>query len=217
VNDTGAAPEPDLPWWGLASSVAAPLILFTGWTVAAGLQKLRYDPVRQTISVLAGHGATDRWVMTLAFLAVGACDVITGLALRPAGKAGRIILIIGGIGGMLVGANPETLGHGVPARHLLFAALGFVALTIWPAAAARRGDKKTVPWALRPRIAVGASVLTLGLFTWFFAELVLSGGALGLAERALGEFQALWPLAAALSCRGVLQRTFRHQFPRSRL
>jgi hypothetical membrane protein len=206
-----------MPWWGLASSAAAPLILLAGWTIAAGLQQRRYDPVRQTISVLAAHGSTDRWVMTIAFLAVGACDVITGLALRPAALAGRIVLIAGGIAGMLVGLSPETLGDGAPARHLLFAGLGFVTLTIWPAAAARRDEARAAPWAFRPVIAAGASAATLVLAAWFLAELVVGGSQLGLAERALGEFQALWPLAAALSCRGVLQSTFRHQIPRSRL
>jgi len=188
-----------VPWWGLASSAAAPLILFAGWTMAGALQASRYDPVRQTVSVLAARGATDRWVMTVAFLAVGACDVITGLALRPAAVAGRVILIAGGIGGMLVGANPETLGDGAPVAHVLFAAVGFVALTAWPAAAARRDLGQLAPWALRLPVAAGASAFTLVLFALFLAELVSGGGHLGLAERALGEFQALWPLAAVLS------------------
>ncbi len=217
MNGARTAPEPVVPWWGVASSLAAPLILFVGWTIAGGLQEHSYDPVRQTISVLAAHGATDRWVMTIAFIAVGACDVITGLALRPAALPGRIVLIAGGFAGMLVGLSPETLGDGAPANHLLFAGLGFVTLTIWPAAAARRDEAPAVPWAFRPGIAAGASAATLVLSVWFLAELVAGGSRLGLAERALGEFQALWPLAAVLACRGVLQRAFGHQIPRSRL
>jgi hypothetical membrane protein len=217
VNVAKAGPEPAVPWWGLASSLAAPLILFAGWTVAAGLQLHRYDPVRQTVSLLAAHGATDRWVMTAAFLVVGACDVITGLALRPARMAGRVILVVGGIGGMLVAANPETLGDSAPVTHVLFAALGIVALTIWPAAAARRDYDGAIPWTLRPGIAAGASTLTLVLFAWFVAELIVNGSHLGLAERAVGGVQALWPLAVVLSCRPVLKGTFRNNFPRSRL
>ena len=205
-----------MPWWGVVSAAAAPVILIAGWTIAAGLQKHRYYPLRQTVSVLAAHGATDRWVMTLAFLAVGACDVMTGLALYPARTAGRAVLIAGGIAGMLVGASPETLGDSAPAPHVLFAAAGFVALTIWPAAAARR-DLKTAPWALRPAIATAASLLTLVLFAWFLAELVAGGSRLGLAERALGEFQALWPLAVVLACQEGLKRLFGHKAPGSRL
>ena len=53
-------------------------------TVAAGLQPRSFDPIAGTISALAAVGAADRWVMTLAFAAAGACEVITGMALRPA-------------------------------------------------------------------------------------------------------------------------------------
>ncbi len=73
-----------VPWWGLASSVAAPVLIVGGWTVAAGLQPHHFDPVSGSISALAAAGATDRWVLTLALLGVGACHMITGLALgRP--------------------------------------------------------------------------------------------------------------------------------------
>jgi hypothetical protein len=75
---------PDVPWWGLVSSAAAPVLMVAGWTVAASLQP-QYDPVAETVSALAAPGATDRWLMTLTFLAVGACYIVTALALRPAG------------------------------------------------------------------------------------------------------------------------------------
>ena len=79
----------DLPWWGVASSAAAPVLMVAGWTAAARLQPHPVDPVAETVSALAAVGATDRWVMTLTFVLVGACDLITGLALRPARTPGR--------------------------------------------------------------------------------------------------------------------------------
>ncbi len=189
-----------VPWWGVASSAAAPVVLFVGWMIGAWLQAGRYDPVRQTVSVLAAHGAADRWVMTLTFIVVGACDVITGLALRPAARLGRVIIVAGGIGGMLVGFNPGTIGTGSPPLHVLFAAIGSVALTIWPVAATQpRGDPDP-PWALRPGPAAAATTLTATLLGWFGVELIIGGGLLGLAERAVGELQALWPLAVVVSC-----------------
>ncbi len=73
-----------MPWWGVVSAVAAPLLLTAGWTVAAGLQPQSFNPVAGTVSALAAVGAADRWVMTLAFAAAGACEVITGpLCGRP--------------------------------------------------------------------------------------------------------------------------------------
>lgn len=96
-------------WWGVISAVAAPVLLIGGWTVAAGLQP-RFDPVADTISALAAVGMTDRWVMTLTFLLVGVCFVVTALALRPAQTSGRMILMAAAVAGILVAANPEHAG-----------------------------------------------------------------------------------------------------------
>ena len=74
----------DVPWWGMISSAAAPVLLVGGWTVAAERQPPSFDPMSDTVSELMAVNATDRWVMTTAFLAVGICYVITGTALRPA-------------------------------------------------------------------------------------------------------------------------------------
>ena len=75
----------NVPWWGVLSSAAAPVLLVGGWTIAAALQPSSFDPVTDTVSTLAAVGAVSRWLITLTFLVVGTCDVITGLALRPAG------------------------------------------------------------------------------------------------------------------------------------
>ena len=55
----------------------------------------------QPVSVLAAPGAADRWVMTLTFLLVGACDVVTGISLRPARAPGRLILMAAAAAGVL--------------------------------------------------------------------------------------------------------------------
>ena len=67
---------------GARSSAAAPVLMVSGWTVAAGLQPHSFDPVAQPVSALAALGAADRWVMTLTFLLVGACDLVTGVCAR---------------------------------------------------------------------------------------------------------------------------------------
>ena len=121
-----------VPWWGVISSAAAPVLLIGGWTVAAGLQP-RFDPVTGTVSALAAIGATDRWVMSLTFLLVGVCYIVTALALRPARTAGRLILTAGAAAGMMVAANPEHPGGFGSVPHFIWASLGFAGLTLWPA------------------------------------------------------------------------------------
>jgi hypothetical membrane protein len=184
-------------WWGVISAVAAPVLLIGGWTVAAGLQP-QYDPVADTVSALAAIGATDRWVMSLVFVLVGACYVITALALRPAKTAGRLILAAGAIAGMLVAANPEHAGGFGSVPHFVFASLGLAGLTTWPAGAARRNP--AVPWGLRPAPAAAAVAVQFALLAWFGTELIMGGHQVGLAERVMGATQATWPLAVVLSC-----------------
>jgi hypothetical membrane protein len=188
----------DVPWWGVVSSVAAPALLVGGFTVAASLQP-SFNPVANTVSALAARGATDRWVMTLTFLVVGACYLVTALALRPAGQAGRLILFTGAAAGMLVAANPETAANAYPVQHILWSSIGLAGLTTWPAGAWRRGP--AVPWALRPAVAAVVVAVLLALVAWFGAELVAGAGQTGLAERIAGGAEALWPLAVVLSCR----------------
>lgn len=148
--------------------------------------------------MLMGLGATDRWMMTTALLAVGVCYIVTGAALRPAGLAGRLILITGAAAGMAVAANPVPAGGGGSAAHAFWASLGFVGLATWPAAAWRRGP--SVPWGLRPGVCLGAVAVQLILLAWFVAEIITGGGQAGLAERAVGVAQALCPLTMVMSC-----------------
>jgi hypothetical protein len=187
-----------VPWWGVLSSAAVPVLMIGGWTVAAALQPGSFDQVTGTISALAGYGATDRWVMTLALLGVGIGHVGTGLALRPAAAPGRLLLITGGVATMEVAASPLPAGGGVPARHTVAAALGFITLALWPVFSAKRGHR--APWALRPPACAAASAVLVALLVWFGAELNLGGGQVGLSERVIAGTESLWPLAVVLTC-----------------
>ena len=187
-----------MPWWGLTSSAAAPALLVGGWIEAARRQPLPVDPVADTISALAAVGAADRWVMTMTFAAVGVCYIVTGIALRPAGAVGRLILVAGAAAGMLVTVNPQPAYGGSPA-HAFWATVGFVALAVWPAGAWRRGPD--VPWGLRPAVCAGAVTVLLLLLACFGVEVITGLGQAGLVERALGLAQVVWPLTVVLSCR----------------
>jgi len=129
------------------------------------------------------------------------CYVVTGLALRPARAAGRLILAAGAAAGMLVAANPVHAGDPYPVPHIFWASIGLAGLTTWPAGAFRRGP--AVPWGLRPAVAAAAVALLFAVLAWFVAELVTGAGQVGLAERVAGVAQAAWPLAVVLSCRRV--------------
>ena len=188
----------NVPWWGRVSSAAAPVLLVGGWSGAARLQPRPVDPVADTVSALAAVGAADRWVMTLTFAVVGICYIVTGIALRPAGAAGRLILAAGAAAGILVAVNPQPALGGSPS-HALWASVGIAALAVWPAGAWRRGPE--VPWGLRPAVCAGVVVVLIVLVAWFGLEVVTGAGHAGLAERVLGLAQALWPLTVVLSCR----------------
>jgi hypothetical membrane protein len=186
-----------VPWWGVISSAAAPVLLIGGWTVAAGLQPRSFDPVADTISALAAENATDRWVMTFALLGAGVCYVVTALALRMASSAGRLIVAAAGVATVLVAANPEPAGSG-SLPHTLSAAAAFIALAVWPAVG--RSGGPAVPWGLRPAVRLGATVIMVGLLVWFYLELSTGMRQLGLAERVLAGAEAVWPLAVVLTC-----------------
>ena len=164
----------NVPWWGVLSSAAAPVLLAGGWTIAATLQPPSFDPVTDTVSALAAVGAVSRWLMTATFLAVGTCDVITGLALRPASAAGRLILATGAAVGMLVAAYPQQADGGGSLPHAIWASADFTALAVWPARAWRRGPG--VPWGLRPTVCAGAVAVLVCLLAWFAAEVVTGAG-----------------------------------------
>jgi len=193
-----------VPWWGVGSSAAAPVLMVAGWSVAAWLQPRPVNPVAETVSALAAVGAADRWVMSLTFVLVGVCFFVTGLALRPAGAPGRLMLMAGAVAGMLVAVNPEHPGTSFPVPHMICAAAGCAGVVAWPAVAWRRGP--SVPWGLRPAVSAGAVALLLALVTWFGAELITGGALAGLAERSFGAALALWPLAVVASCRHAARK-----------
>jgi hypothetical membrane protein len=184
-----------MPWWGVVSSFVAPVLLIGGWTAAADLQPVPFDAVSRSISSLAAQGMPYRWLITVALLSVGACHVVTGLALRPAAEAGRIILIFGGVCGMLIAANPQH-SHTGSLPHEVFSFIGVILMTIWPVAAIRH--EPGAPYPLRPPVAWTSALLTLCLVAWFTAEL-FGGSELGLAERAVTADQSLWPLIVVVS------------------
>jgi hypothetical membrane protein len=184
-----------VPGWALASALGAPVLLIGGWTLAAALQPAGYDPVTQTISALAARGAADSWLMTSALAGLGGCHLVTALGLRPAARAGRILLAAGGAATVLVAAFPQPV-EGSSAAHVAAATTAFVALAGWPALAADR--TRDAGWGLRPGVSAAATAVLAGTVAWFGWELH-TGTGIGLAERVAAGSQALWPLAVVIA------------------
>jgi hypothetical membrane protein len=189
-----------IPWWAVASAGAAPLLLAGGVALAQSRQRRGYDPIRDTISALAAHGASDRWIMTWAFAGLGGCYFITALGLRPARDIGRFVLAVGGIATLLVAVFAQP-AKGDSVAHTVAATVAFSTLATWPVFAARRGLRAPL---LRPSVSVVASVVMAALVVWFAAE--IHGDLRGLAERAAAGGEALWPLAVAVTTRRALAR-----------
>jgi hypothetical membrane protein len=190
------------PWWVLLSSALAPVLLIGGWTVAEMLQPANYVWTRDTISALAGLGASDRWIMTYAAAGLGICYMITAVALRAAAVLGRLILFVGGAATALVSAFPLPR-TGVSDVHGLVALVGFAALAIWPLAGSRRGSEAGgTPWALRLPVGIGATVVLFLIAGWFGLSL-LPHQFVGVSERFAAGAEAIWPLVVVLNVRAA--------------
>ncbi|HWS39455.1 MAG TPA: DUF998 domain-containing protein [Actinoplanes sp.] len=179
------------------SSAAAPVLLIGGWTAAAYRQPAGFDSTVDTISALAGLGATDRWLMTAALAAVGICHVVTASGLTAAAVPGRVLLAFGGVATALVAVFPLPVSGPAPA-HAVVAGIAFALLAVWPAAAWRRHEPR--PAVLRPDVSIGAALMLLGLVGWFTVTLT-TGDHVGLAERVAAGAQACWPLVVTRSLR----------------
>ncbi|MGW3254861.1 DUF998 domain-containing protein [Streptomyces fungicidicus] len=184
-----------VPRWVLLSSGCAPVLLISGWMIAASLEGPAYDPATQTISVLAAYGAAGSWVMTGALLALGACHLLTAWGLRAAATAGRVALAGGGLAALVVALLPVPSSGG-SLRHGSVAAVGFALLALWPVLAAAGG---TAPWALRPAPSAMATALMVAGAAWFLVEVHRDGPA-GVAERVVTAIQSVWPFVVVTSC-----------------
>ncbi|MDI3408799.1 DUF998 domain-containing protein [Streptomyces cavernicola] len=187
-----------VPWWAVLSSACAPLLLVGGWSVAEELHGPGYDPVTETISVMAAAGSPGRLVLTGSLFVLGACHLVTALGLRAAAPAGRVALGCGGaaVMGMALVPVPESGGSLV---HGWVVGVGFALMALWPVLAADRDG--TGPWALRPVLSIVMCLLMGAGALWFLLELH-SKGAAGVAERVVTTVQTLWPFVVVASCLG---------------
>ena len=186
-----------VPGWTLVSAGLSPVLATGGWLVADAVQPASYSPIRKTVSVLAGHAGTDRWIMTGALFLVGACQLVTAVGLTGVGVPARLLLAVAGLSSIGIAASPEPATGSTP-QHLAWTSLGAVVIAVWPAFVARRAPP-------RPPIltSYGRAVVTavfIALLGWLAIE-TQGGRDLGLAERLFLSIETCWPFIVAVALR----------------
>jgi hypothetical membrane protein len=195
-------PRGRVPGWAVVSAGLAPVLATGGWLVADAVQPASYSPVRKTISVLAGHAGTDRWIMTGALFLVGGCQLLTAAGLAGVRVPARVLLAVAGLSSIGVAASPEP-ALGSTSQHLAWTALGAVAIAVWPAFVARRAPPR--PLILNRYGCAAVTAVFMVLLGWLVIE--TQGGAdLGLAERLTVSTEACWPFVVAVALRQTCRR-----------
>lgn len=185
-------------WWAPLSAVLAPLVLLVGWGYAGSMTP-GFDRVAQPWSDLWAANAPNRWVMTAAVAAVGACHIATAVGLRPVDPAGRWLLGVGGGFMLLWAATPNHFVGRYFLGHTFSGVLTFACLSLWAAVSARVGPH--LPFVLRRPVAASASGIGLLLLVVTFLGIITGAPNLGVREGALMVWTALWPLAVVVGAR----------------
>jgi hypothetical protein len=172
-------PRHPVPGWTVVSAGLSPVLATGGWLIADAVQPASYSPIRQTVSVMAGHAGTDRWIMTGALFLVGACQLVAAAGLADFGVPARILLAVAGLTSIGIAESPEPVSGSTP-QHLAWTSLGAVTLAVWPAFVARRAPPRPLILSGYGRAVVTAAFMAL--LGWLVIQ-TQGGRDLGLAER----------------------------------
>jgi hypothetical membrane protein len=183
-----------IPGWTLVSAALSPVLLTVGWLVADAVQPPSYSPMRQTVSILAGHTGTDSWIMTWAMLLTGGTYLVTAVGLANIWLPARMLLAIAGLCSIGIATAPVPLTGATPV-HLAWTTLGAGTIAIWPAVVAWRAPPQLA--ALTGRRTLIVTTVFLAMTAWVLYE-IWFGHDLGLAERLSASIQSAWPLVVAV-------------------
>ncbi|MFC5063752.1 DUF998 domain-containing protein [Actinomycetospora atypica] len=177
----------------LALALLAPVVLVVGVLLAQAVQHAGgYDPVRQTVSTLAGRGADERWVMTTTLFLLGLIYLAVAAGLRSVPRAGRAVLALGAVALVVVAAAPQP-ARGSSAVHMAAMAVSCAACGLWPLALV--ADPRS-PGPLRRRSLAAVLAVAL-LVAWLCAQAWTDGTWLGVAERVVMLGETVWPIHVA--------------------
>jgi hypothetical protein len=190
-------PDPSVAAWVPVCAALSPALLTIAWLIGDAMQPTSYSPVRQTVSVLAGAAAKDRWIVTAALYVIGVCHFATAAGLRALPVRARVGLVIAELAAIGIAASPQPVS-GSRAQHLIFTGIGAVVITVWPALATQRQAPLSI--LVSARVSAVVSIAFLILLCGTVVE-THGGASPGLAERVSSAIQTGWPLAVAVSLR----------------
>jgi hypothetical membrane protein len=190
-------PRHPVPGWTVVSAGLSPVMATGGWLIADAVQPASYSPIRKTVSVLAGHAGTDRWIMTGALLLVGGCQLVTAAGLAGVRAPARILLAVAGLSSIGIALSPEPARGSTP-QHLAWTSLGAVALAVWPAFVARRAPPR--PLILSSYGCALVTAVFIVLLGWLVIE-TQGGTDLGLVERLFLSTETCWPFIVGIALR----------------
>ena len=188
-----------VPWWTVVSAALSPVLVTAGWLVADAVQPAAYDPIRKTVSVMAGYAGTDRWIMTGALFLAGGCQLVTAAGLAGVRVRARILLAVAGLSSIGIALSPEPVRGSTP-QHVAWTALGATAIAVWPAFVARRGSPR--PLILSSYGCAMVTAVFLVLLGWLVIQ-TQGGSDLGLAERLSVSTETCWPFVVAIALRQI--------------
>ena len=190
-------------WPALGAASVGPIQTWLGWLIAGSLWT-GYDPVRQTISDLAANESPVKGLMSSFFILGGTLSIIVAIFAPVFSMPGRIAIAVSGLAtyGLTIFPTP-LVGYSTP--HRVFAITSFVLSSAWPLLSMRFG--KQYPSIIRPKGAIGATVVLTVVSLWFLATWTDPNATyVGVAERLLAVGQT-WYMALVLWVCWYLGRT----------
>ncbi len=201
-SDVTAPVTTGVPWWVTVSAMLTPVTVLAVDLAGRVLQPNSYDPLTQTLSVLAGNGRAAG-IVTVGFFITAVCCIVTAWGLKMLPIASRALLTAVGCCGLLVAGAPQR-DHSQNSVHVVAVILGSVLLALWPLSTIRA--YRSSPRVCGAPMAVSVTVVFMLLLVWTGYEAV-DGGLLGLAERVTLVTEMFWPVPVVFGLRRALRTT----------
>ncbi len=94
--------------WTLVRAAGAPAVLVAAAILARAAVTTSYDPLSETLSVLAGRGC-GQGIRTAGFILRAVWQIATAVGLRVVRPSARVALVTAGCRGLVVAAFPVTV------------------------------------------------------------------------------------------------------------